>query len=428
MPPATRRLPADSLAFALAAAAGTVAEVLAGRRPDAALAAVPAEARPAAMDLAYSALRDCGRGDFLLARLVERPLKERAVRALLLVALARLEHRPEEAHTIVDQAVAAAATLSGGNLRGLVNGVLRNFGRRRDALLAAADADPVARWRHPAWWIDRIQSEYPAGWESILASGNGRPPMTLRVNRRRADPEAFRQELAAAGMAARPLGGDALLLQRPVPVDRLPGFMQGLVSVQDQGAQRAAGLLGLREGLRVLDACAAPGGKTAHVLETADVELTALEIDAERARRIVENLGRLGLAGKVLVADARHREAWWDGRPFDRILADVPCSASGVVRRHPDIKWLRRETDLAAFSVQQGEILDSLWQVLAPGGTMLYCTCSVFGEENAGTLKAFLARHPDARRLPTGGANEEFQLRPDAEHDGFHYALLGKTA
>ncbi len=418
----------DSLAFALAAAAGAVADVLAGRRPDAALARMPAAARPAAMDLAYSALRDFGRGDFLLGRLVPRPLKDAAVRALLLVALCRLEARPAEAHTVVDQAVAAAGTLSGGHLRGLANGVLRNFERRRGELLAEAEADPVAGWRHPAWWIGRLRAEHPGEWESILAADNGRPPMTLRVNRRRSDPEACLRELAAAGMSARHLGGEAVLLERPVPVERLPGFAEGRVSVQDAGAQRAARLLDVRDGQRVLDACAAPGGKTAHLLELAELDLTALEVDPERARRIGGNLDRLGLAAELRVADARCRQSWWDGRPYDRILADVPCSASGVVRRHPDIKWLRREGDLAGFAALQGEILDSLWQVLAPGGTMLYCTCSVFGEENGGTLASFLARHPDAGRLPTAGPCQELQLRPDAEHDGFHYALLGKKA
>lgn len=423
-----RRLPEDSLAFALATAGAAVADVLAGRRPDAALAGAPDRIRPAAMDLAYSALRDYGRGDFLLSRLLARPLKDRAVRALLLVALARLEARPDEAHTLVDQAVAAAGTLSGGHLRGLANGVLRNFGRRREELLAAADADEVARWRHPAWWIARLRAEYPSGWESMLATGNTRPPMTLRVNRRRSDPQACLRDLAAAGMSARSLGGAALRLDRPVPVERLPGFAEGLLSVQDLGAQQAAALLDPVDGMRVLDACAAPGGKAAHLLETADLDLLALEIDAQRAARILANLDRLGLAGRVRVADARRPGDWWDGHPFDRILADVPCSASGVARRHPDIKWLRREEDLRSFAVQQAEILDGLWRVLAPGGKMLYCTCSVFGEENGGTLAAFLARHPDARRLPTGGADQALQLRPDAEHDGFHYALLGKEA
>lgn len=427
------RLPSDSLAFGLKAAARAVADVIGGRTPDAALARVAAAARPAAMDLAYTALRDFGRGDFLLGRLVERPLKTGELRALLLVALARLERRPEDAHTTVDQAVAAAREISGGRYRGLANGVLRNFLRQRDALLAAADADEVAALRHPRWWIERLRAEYPADWRTILQAGNRHPPMALRVNRRRADAAGCLAEMEAAGIAARALdpGGDgAILLEKPVPVARLPGFAEGRVSVQDGGAQRAAPLLDARDGMRVLDACAAPGGKAAHLLERADVELVALEMDAGRAVRIGENLARLGLAATaqatIKVADCRDLAAWWDGRPFDRILADVPCSASGVARRHPDIKWLRRPGDIGGVARVQAEILDALWRTLAPGGRMLYATCSLFAEENGRQVVAFAARHADARRLPTGGNDNEWQLLPNAEHDGFFYALLEK--
>ncbi len=418
--------PAPPLAQALAAAAAAVAAVLAGRTPEAALAQADAALRPAALDLAYSALRDCGRGDCLLGRLLERPLKDRPARALLLVALARLERRPAEAHTIVDQAVTAAAR----PFRGLVNAVLRNFLRRRDELLAAAEADPAARWRHPLWWLDRLRATYPRQWQEIATAGNTQPPLCLRVNRRRLAGAEFLQELAAAGIGARALDETAILLDKPLPVERIPGFREGRVSLQDWGAQRAAPLLDARDGMRVLDACAAPGGKTAHLLELADLDLTALELDPQRARRIGENLERLGLAATVKVADAGRPRDWWDGRPesrYDRILADVPCSASGVVRRHPDIKWLRRPADVAGFARTQAALLDALWPLLAPGGKMLYCTCSVFAEENGEQVRAFAARHPDVRRLPTGGAEEELQLLPAADHDGFHYALLAKT-
>ncbi|MEW6165885.1 MAG: 16S rRNA (cytosine(967)-C(5))-methyltransferase RsmB [Pseudomonadota bacterium] len=418
---AARRNPA--LALALAAAAEAVATVLKGRVPEAALAATDAALRPAALDLAWTALRDCGRGDFLLGQLLDHPLKDKGMRALLLVALARLERRPDEAHTLVDQAVHAA----GKPFKGLTNAVLRNFLRRRDELLAAAGADPVARWRHPDWWLDALRAAYPAAWEGIAAAGNLHPPLCLRVNRRRAAATDFCAELAAAGFAARVLDAAAVLLEKPVPVDRIPGFAAGRVSVQDWGAQRAAPLLDARAGMRVLDACAAPGGKTAHLLEQADLDLTALELDPGRARRIAENLDRLGLAARVQVADARDRAAWWDGRPFDRILADVPCSASGVARRHPDIKWLRRVADVAGFAQTQAAILDALWPALAPGGKMLYCTCSVFPEENGEQVRAFVARHADARRLPTGGPDPELQLLPTPDHDGFYYALLEKA-
>ena len=421
----------DSLAFALATAARAVAAVIGGRNLAVALAAlaVPAAARPAVMDLAYSTLRCHGRGDFFLARLMARPLADPAVRGLLLAALWRLETRPEDAHTTVDQAVTAAAGLARGRHQALVNAVLRNFQRRRDELVAAADDDAIARWRHPRWWLAALRAAYPERWREVAEAGNGRAPMTLRVNRRRVAAADFQRLLADAGIAADPLGGAALRLARPVPVERLPGFADGLMSVQDWSAQQAAPLLDARAGMRVLDACAAPGGKTAHLLELADVELTALELDATRACRIGDNLRRLGLAAEVKIADCRDVDAWWDGRPFDRILADVPCSASGVARRHPDIKWLRRPGDVARCAASQREILDALWRLLAPGGKMLYATCSLFAEENGRQVAAFVARHGDAQRLPMPDHDKEceWQLLPDADHDGFYYALLAKA-
>jgi 16S rRNA (cytosine967-C5)-methyltransferase len=415
-------LKSPPLSAALAAAANAVAAVLGGRTPDALLAQADPAVRPAALDLAYTTLRDCGRGDFLLGRLMDKPLQDKPARALLLVALARLERRPEDAHTLVDQAVTAA----GKRYKGLVNAVLRNFLRRRDELLAAAAAEPAAHWRHPHWWLDKLAADYQDSWQAIAAAGNSHPPLCLRVNRRRSSGADFAGRLAQAGIAARPLDDMALLLDKPLPVERIPGFREGLCSIQDWGAQRAAPLLDVRDGMRVLDACAAPGGKTAHLLEQADLDLTALEADPKRASRIGENLARLGLAATVKVADAAQPAEWWDGRPFDRILADVPCSASGVTRRHPDSKWLRRPGDVAGFAQAQAAILDALWPLLAPGGKMLYCTCSVHPEENGGQVRAFAARHPDVRRLPTGGAAPELQLLPCAEHDGFYYALLSK--
>ena len=423
------------LAEALLGAAALIAAVLGGRNFDVALAASPLTGvkRAAAMDLGYTALRAFGRGDFLLGLLLAKPLKDRTARGLLLVALARLEARPDEAHTTVDQAVTAAAQLARGQFKGLVNGVLRSFLRRREELLTLADADPVARWQHPAWWIARLQQDHPVQWESILAAGNSHPPLCLRVNNRRAltTPASadFLTQLAAAGIAARALDATAILLDKPVPVERIPGFGEGLCSVQDWGAQTAAGLLDAQDGMRVLDACAAPGGKAAHLLETASIDLTALDADAVRATRITDNLRRLGLTATVKVGDAREVDSWWDGRPYDRILADVPCSASGVVRRHPDAKWLRRESDIAGFAETQKTIVDALWRTLAPGGKMLYASCSVFGEENARQVEAFIGRHADARRLPIPGtATRDAQLHhlPDAEHDGFYYALLQK--
>lgn len=419
------------LADALLGAAQMIAAVLAGSKFDPALAraGLAGPLRAATMDLACRTLRAFGRGDFLLGLLLERPLQNPVLRGLLLAALARLEARPEQAHTTVDQAVTAATRLARGRFRGLVNGVLRNFLRRREELLALAAADPVAHWQHPAWWIERLRQDHPGHWESILAAGNSHPPLCLRVNRQRVAAADYLNQLATAGIAARALDDTAILLDKPLPVERIPGFAGGLCSVQDWGAQAAAELLDVRDGMRVLDACAAPGGKAAHLLESANVDLTALDADAARAARIDDNLQRLGLAAKVAVADARDVGAWWDGRAYDRVLADAPCSASGVVRRHPDAKWLRRESDIAGFAVLQRTILDALWRTLAPGGKMLYATCSVFVEENARQVECFIDRHADARLLPTMRAatrDAKLQDLPDAEHDGFFYALLQK--
>ena len=381
--------------------------------------------RGAVRDLAWTTLREFRRGGVVLDRLLNTP-PATVIHALLLVALTRLRQRPEQPHTVVDQAVQAAAALMPG-LKNMVNGVLRNALRQRDQWLEWEQRDPEARYGFPAWWIQRVKNAHPSAWEAALQAGNERPPMAVRVNVRRASIEQLEAELAAAGCATRRLDNDALLLERALPVARLPGYAEGRVSVQDAGAQWAARLLDPQAGERVLDACAAPGGKAAHLLERADLQLLALELDPVRARRIEHNLTRLGLHAEVKVADCRDRAKWWDGRPFDRILADVPCSASGVVRRHPDIKWLRRDTDIVQFAAQQAQILDALWHALAVGGTMLYVTCSVFDEENAGQIARFCARHTDAQRLSIQG-RPDFQLLPNGEHDGFYYALLRKQA
>lgn len=415
------KLPTDSLAFALLHAAQVVAAIAAGRSlADGMPAEVPAAARPAVQDLAYGTLRRFGRDDFVLSRLLAKPLSEPVLHALLLVALQRLENRPQAAHVTVDQTVEAAGNLAGGHLRGLVNAVLRNYLRQTEALVAAANADPVAAARHPTWWVAALQQAWPANWQDIVDAGNAPPPMALRTNQRRTTLDDYASRLATAGMAARPVGEAGLVLARPVPVDRLPGFSDGLVSVQDPGAQRAAELLAPVPGSRVLDACAAPGGKTAHLLEQADLDLLALDLKPARCRRIEENLLRLGLTATVRAADCALPDTWWDGRPFDAVLADVPCSASGVVRRHPDAKWLRRPEDIAGFAAAQARILEALWQVVRPGGKLLYATCSVFPEENAGQIGRFLGKHPTARRC------HEEQLLPDADHDGFFYCLLAK--
>jgi 16S rRNA (cytosine967-C5)-methyltransferase len=308
--------------------------------------------------------------------------------------------------------------------RGLVNAVLRNYLREADALLERCNTEP-AHYSYPQWWIDRIRAAWPQHWESVLNAGNLHPPMTLRVNRRRLSAEQYLAKLAGHGIKGEIVGLQAILIERPMPIESLPGFSAGEVSVQDAGAQLAAPLLDVRPGMRVLDACAAPGGKSGHILELADCELTALDNDPGRVHRVRDNLERLSLSAQVLCADCLAPTEWSEARLFERILLDAPCTASGVVKRHPDIKWLRREADISTLASIQGRMLDVLWQQLAPDGKLLYATCSVFPQENAQTIASFLARSDGARRLPLTGFDNG-QLLPDARHDGFFYALLEK--
>ncbi len=387
-----------------------------------------AQQRAAIQDLSFGALRFYGHYCAILDKLLQKPLSDDAVKGLLVVALHQLESRKTPPHTVVDQAVKAAQAINKTWAKGLVNAVLRNFLRQRDSLLVQADAaGEAARYSHPQWWIDKLRVQYPQNWQAILETNNSHPPMTLRVNRRKSEVSVYLELLRHNGMDADQVGATALRLHQPVAVAKLPGFADGVVSVQDAGAQRAAQLLDVVAGMRVLDACAAPGGKTAHLLELADVTLTALDSDAARLEKVGENLRRLGLQADCRCGDAASPADWWDGTPFQRILADVPCSASGVVRRHPDIKWLRRAADLASFAAQQHKILAALWPLLARDGKLLYTTCSVFAEENQRQIENFLSEHGDARYLPLPDAElADGQLIPNDQHDGFFYALLAK--
>lgn len=409
-------------------AAGLIARVEEGRTLTEALAAaqrsteLSAGERGALQDIGYGTLRHLGQLRFILRQLVPKRLPSDDIERLLLVALYQLAHTRAAPYAVVDQAVRCAQDIALGRLKGLVNGTLRNFLRNKDALLADAAADKEARYNHPRWWVQRLRAAYPTQWASVLDMSNRRPPMTLRVNVGRMTADAYVAMLAEQDIKARALHGQAVLLDSPCNVRDLPGFADGVVSVQDFGAQKAALLLDLADGQRVLDACAAPGGKTGHMLELAKVELTALDVDAERLQRVQDNLQRLGLSATLKAADAANPAAWWDGQPFDRILADVPCSASGVVRRHPDIKWLRRPDDFAALGKQQATMVDALWPTLVVGGKLLYATCSIMPEENRQQVDAFLARHADAKLV------KDEQLLPTSEHDGFYYALLVKKA
>jgi 16S rRNA (cytosine967-C5)-methyltransferase len=419
------------LAESLRSAALIVARVAAGRSLSAELLHTPDEAtsasRAALTDLCFGTLRSYGRVQAIVRHLARRADIEPAVESLLWCALYAFRSKRFAAYTIVDQAVRACDLLGKTRAKGFVNATLRAYLRQERGLEARVAADPVARWQHPAWWITRVQRDHGPEWQRILEAGNEQAPMCLRVNPRRTAVDTYQRRLAETGMAARACGSLALLLEHPCPVSRLPAFAEGEVSIQDLGAQRTASLLDLQPGQRVLDACAAPGGKSAQILERENVELTALELQAARADVVRNNLARLGLAAEVRVADCSRLDTWWDGRPFDRVLADVPCTASGVARRHPDIKWLRREADVAACAARQAQILGALWRVLAPGGKLLYVTCSVFREENDAVVEAFLASAPAARRLPLPDGGPR-QLLPSPEHDGFYFALLGNAA
>jgi 16S rRNA (cytosine967-C5)-methyltransferase len=439
-------LPLSQLLIHVATAVQAVRD---GRSLNDALARCPAEARPGTQALAFEVMRKLGAAEVLRRRLVPKPPPP-FVDALLLSVLALMWPGDDAAtaddgaryapHTLVNQAVDAAKQRARASAS-FVNAVLRRFLREQPAQVAAALADPLARHNHPRWWIERLQADWPAHWEALLAANNSRPPMTLRVNARRGTPEAYVRRLAEAGLEGRVAGPHAVVLAQPAAVQRLPGFAAGDVSVQDAAAQLAAPLLigdGLPDGARVLDACAAPGGKTAHLLELADLDVTALDSDPTRLARVRDTLDRIGRNATLVAADARDTAAWSQGRPFDAILLDAPCSASGIVRRHPDVRWLRRPTDIPTLAALQGELLDALWPLLKPGGRLVYCTCSVFQAEGRQVIDAFLQREtgaavasdrPSPGHLLSLADNpaEGHALQPGASPDGFFYALLTKS-
>ncbi|HUO81612.1 MAG TPA: 16S rRNA (cytosine(967)-C(5))-methyltransferase RsmB [Gammaproteobacteria bacterium] len=429
---------------ARAQAARVVAAVAAGASLDRALpAAAPDTDRALLRMLCYGTLRWYPRLEALLDGLLERPARDADIRALMLVGLYQLTDTDVAAHAAVAETVEAARHLGNPRAAGLVNAVLRRFQRERTEQLGRIEAMETARFAHPAWLIERIRGDWPDDWQAVLAAGNRPPPMWLRVNRRLSDAAAYLGELASCGYDAVPctLAPEALRLVQPLPVQVLPGFEAGRVSVQDAGAQLACDVVEARDGMRVLDACAAPGGKACHLLERNPgiAELVAVDRSAARLERLAQNLARLGLAATLRVADAVQTSKWWDGAAFDRILLDVPCSATGVIRRHPDIKLLRRPADIARFAERQRGLLDALWPLLAPGGRLVYASCSILEAENADVTGAFLASQPQARAA--AGFNRAagrawgrvrgsgVQILPgEADMDGFYYACFSKHA
>jgi 16S rRNA (cytosine967-C5)-methyltransferase len=414
------------------------------------LAQCPPDLRAGVQALSFHTLRWLGSATEARAQLAPKTPPPN-VDALLVTALALLwpaDDLPYPEHTLVDQAVTAARQRTPA-AAAFVNAVLRRFIRERATVTQAVRHSALGAYNHPTWWIERVKRDWPQVWGELLTSANEHPPMTLRVNARRGSGAAYQQRLAAMGRAATllpGLGGQALVLDQPCPVLQLPGFAEGEVSVQDASAQRAALLLlgsdpaacRLAPGARVLDACAAPGGKTAHLLERAELDLLALDSDPLRLARVQETLKRLHLRAELKAADARAPQTWWDGRPFDAILLDAPCTASGIVRRHPDVRWLRRADDIHALARVQAEMLGALWPLLAPGGCLLYATCSIFPAEGRQQIEAFLQRlGPDKATLDPESPGHLLPL-PDNQaagangrsrvlQDGFYYALLRKT-
>ena len=396
--------------------------------------------RALAQDLAFGAARWQPRLQLLAEKLLEKPFKaaDKDVEALLLIGLYQLLHSRIPEHAAIGETVGCAGALKKPWAKGLLNAVLRRAQREHEAIFAELDRDPVLHTAHPRWLQKALKAHWPEHWQAICAANNAHPPLILRVNRRHGSRDAYFAELSNAGIDAEAcaFSRDGVRLLQPCDVTTLPGFKDGRVSVQDEAAQLAADLLELAPGQRVLDACAAPGGKTCHLLEVEPglSEVVAVDLEAKRLARVRENLDRLRLDAVLIAADGRDTATWWDGQPFQRILLDAPCSATGVIRRHPDIKLTRQPEDIPALAQLQGELLDALWPTLAPGGILLYATCSVLPTENSESIAAFLARTPDAQELPIAG---EFGLQPahgrqllpqQDGHDGFYYAKLIKTA
>lgn len=389
-------------------------------------------------ELAMGTARWQPRLDILLAQFLDKPLRraDLDVQALLLIGLYQLLYTRIPVHAALSETVACAEQLNKKWAKGLVNAVLRRAQREAASLLPQLEKDPVVVTAHPRWLQKALKACWPQHWLQICAANNQHPPMTLRVNVRKVSREAYLAQLAGAGIAARGTrySGSGIQLEQPCDVQQLPGFADGLCSVQDEAAQLSAPLLDLQPGQRVLDACCAPGGKTCHILESQPqlASLLALDLEAERLKRVQDNLNRLQLDARLQAADVRAVDSWWDGQPFDRILLDAPCSATGVIRRNPDIKLTRQSGDIAELARLQGELLDTLWPTLKPGGLLLYATCSVLPAENSDTIGQFLARTADAEERPTGldcGLPQPHgrQLLPQPDgHDGFYYALLHK--
>lgn len=432
---------APALSEQLAWTTQVVHAVLQGRSLTNELPRVPGPLRPGIQSLVFEVLRRWGEAQAWVQVLSVRkpaPMVQAllGVAACLLTQPAHAKHNQYAPHTVVDQAVKAARSLKlAAPVAGFVNACLRRLLREQAALQTEVQAQPMAQTNHPSWWVQRLQQDYPQDWADVLQQNQHSAPLCLRVNTRQVQPAVYWQALHDSGIQAQANGAEGITLAQALSVEQLPGWTEGWVSVQDAGAQLAAHLLldnpASWQGKRVLDACAAPGGKTAHLLERAEVQVLALDVDAQRCQRVAQNLQRLQLQAQVLASDAANPTAWWNGQSFDGVLLDAPCTASGIVRRHPDVRWLRRQTDVAQLVHTQQQLLQALWPTLAVGGRLLYCTCSVFKAEGQQQIETFLRKNHDARLLTAPGhliPGGQWQINDNVwrDTDGFFYALLHK--
>lgn len=384
-------------------------------------------------EICYGALRYLPRLESIANELMDKPLKgkQRVFHHLILVGIYQLSFMRIPAHAAVGETVEGTKDLKGPRLRGLINAVLRNYLRNQESLDALAVSHNAGKYGHPSWLLKLLQNAYPEQWEAIVEANNHKAPMWLRVNRQHHTREQYQALLdnAQIDYSLHPDASDAIKLTSPRDIFTLPGFEQGWISVQDAAAQLSVDFLTPQDGELILDCCAAPGGKTAHILEHSQANVVAIDCDEQRLKRVHDNLKRLKLSANVICGDARNPQEWWQGEQFDRILLDAPCSATGVIRRHPDIKWLRRAEDITALSALQSDILDAMWQQLKPGGTLVYATCSITPQENCDQVKAFLERTADAQLQGSDPQQPGRQILPGEEDmDGFYYAVITKMA
>jgi 16S rRNA (cytosine967-C5)-methyltransferase len=380
-------------------------------------------------DMVYGAIRDLGKSNFYINKLVKNKIENRCLEGLLHIALFQITHERSNNFTLVNEAVDAAKKIDH-KKSAFINAVLRNFLRKKDELQQELNEDESAVYSYPNWWIQKVKNQYPKNWKDILTIGNQRPPLALRINLKKIGVNEYSAILDKHEINHTLVGGECLIINIPLGVDKIPGFSEGKVSVQDFGAQLAAHLIDLKKGHKVLDACSAPGGKACHMLELNSIELLAIESDKKRTNKIQENVDRQGLKAKILNEKISSQNKWWDKECFDRILLDVPCSASGIVRRHVDIKWLRRINDFKNFGENQQSLLRSVWPMLKENGKLLYITCSIFEEENRDVIEKFKQDAGNVSELsinfPSNVTHINNQILPSENHDGLFYALLQK--